>query len=149
MPGCAAAVTERDDESVYPITLDTVRLFLHVLAATIWVGGQLTLAALVPVLRSAGVPDLPKRVAQQFGRLAWAAFVVLLVTGVWNLEAYDHKGRSGYAATLGVKLTLVLLSGVAAAGHTRARGRSATALLGAATALFAVLALLWGVLLAQ
>ncbi len=33
------------------VSWDTVRLFLHVLAATVWVGGQLTLAALVPVLR--------------------------------------------------------------------------------------------------
>ena len=30
------------------VSWDTVRLFLHVLAATIWVGGQLVLAALVP-----------------------------------------------------------------------------------------------------
>ena len=36
------------------VTWDTIRLFLHVLAATVWVGGQLTLAALVPVLRKAG-----------------------------------------------------------------------------------------------
>ena len=36
------------------IDLETLRLFLHVLAATIWVGGQLTLAALVPALRAAG-----------------------------------------------------------------------------------------------
>jgi len=28
------------------VSWDTVRLFLHVLAATIWVGGQLILAAL-------------------------------------------------------------------------------------------------------
>jgi len=36
-------------------TLDweTIRLFLHVLAATVWVGGQITLAALVPALRGA------------------------------------------------------------------------------------------------
>jgi len=27
------------------VSWDTVRLFLHVLAATVWVGGQLTLAA--------------------------------------------------------------------------------------------------------
>jgi putative copper export protein len=33
------------------VSWDTIRLFLHVLAATIWVGGQITLAALVPVLR--------------------------------------------------------------------------------------------------
>ena len=30
-----------------PLTVDTVRLSLHVLAATVWVGGQLTLAGLV------------------------------------------------------------------------------------------------------
>ena len=28
------------------VSWDTIRLFLHVLAATIWVGGQLVLAAL-------------------------------------------------------------------------------------------------------
>jgi uncharacterized membrane protein len=37
-----------------PVSWDTIRLFLHVLAATVWVGGQLTLAALVPVLRRFG-----------------------------------------------------------------------------------------------
>ena len=36
--------------------LDTVRLGLHLLAAAIWVGGQLVLASLLPVLRTAG-PD--------------------------------------------------------------------------------------------
>jgi len=39
------------------VNVDTVRLFLHVLAATVWVGGQLTLAALVPALRRMG-PDV-------------------------------------------------------------------------------------------
>ena len=38
------------------VSWDTIRLFLHVLAATIWVGGQITLAALVPVLRRLGAP---------------------------------------------------------------------------------------------
>lgn len=33
------------------VSWDAVRLFLHMLAATIWVGGQLTLAALVPAVR--------------------------------------------------------------------------------------------------
>jgi hypothetical protein len=28
------------------VSWDTIRLFLHVLAATVWVGGQITLAAL-------------------------------------------------------------------------------------------------------
>ena len=30
---------------------DSIRLFLHVIGATIWVGGQLVFAALVPVLK--------------------------------------------------------------------------------------------------
>ena len=38
--------------SMLTVSWDTIRLFLHVLAATIWVGGQLTLAALVPVTRA-------------------------------------------------------------------------------------------------
>jgi len=40
------------------VSWDTIRVFLHVLAATVWVGGQITLTALVPALRrlGAGVP---------------------------------------------------------------------------------------------
>src|ERR1039458_10200042 len=64
------------------VSWDTVRLFLHVLAATIWVGGQLTLAALVPVLRIRDA-GLPKIAARTFNRIAWPAFGVLVVTGVW------------------------------------------------------------------
>ena len=63
------------------VDLETVRLFLHVLAATVWVGGQITLAALVPALRAAGA-DAPKAAANAFTRVAWPAFGVLLVTGI-------------------------------------------------------------------
>ena len=40
-----------------PVSWATIRLTRHVLAAAVWVGGQLTLAALVPALRRAG-PEL-------------------------------------------------------------------------------------------
>ena len=46
------------------ITTAHVRLFLHVLAATIWVGGQFTLAGLVPVLRPLG-PDATRAAARR------------------------------------------------------------------------------------
>jgi putative copper export protein len=65
---------------------DTIRLFLHVLAATIWVGGQLTLAALVPVLRRFG-SEVPRAAARRFNQVAWTAFTVLVATGVWNIIA--------------------------------------------------------------
>ena len=130
-----------------PIDLETFRLFLHVLAATVWVGGQLTLAALVPVLRRAGA-EVPRMAAQQFGRVAWSAFAVLLATGVWNMAEYDDTDASGYRATLTVKLVLVSLSGVAALVHSRSKSRAGLAICGAATGLFALAALFFGIVLA-
>jgi uncharacterized membrane protein len=132
---------------VLPIDLETVRLFLHVLAATVWVGGQLTLAALLPVLRRAGA-DVPRLAAQQFGQVAWSAFAVLLMTGVWNMAEYDDTDASGYRATMTVKLVLVALSGVAALVHSRAKSRATLAVGGAATGLFALAALFFGIVLA-
>ena len=102
------------------VSWDTIRLFLHVLAATIWVGGQLVLAALVPVLRRAGVVT---EAARRFNQVAWAAFAVLVATGIWNIAAtptqVSHNGS--YRTTLIVKLVVVLISGVTAALHIRSR----------------------------
>ena len=131
-----------------PIDVESVRLFLHVLAATIWVGGQITLGALVPVLRRAGA-DLPRVVARQFGRVAWTAYAVLIATGIWNMAVYDGKDRHGYDVTIGLKLAFVVLSGVAAYVHQRGRSRLALAAGGAATMLFALGALFLGIVLAQ
>ena len=130
-----------------PIDVETVRLFLHVLAATVWVGGQLTLAALVPVLRQAGA-EVPRLAARQFGRVAWTAFAVLVVTGIWNMVEYDDKDASGYRTTMTVKLVFVVLSGVAALVHSRSRSKAGLAIGGAATALFALAALFFGIVLA-
>ena len=125
---------------------DTVRLFLHVLAATIWVGGQLTLAALVPALRGYG-GDVTRTAARQFNRVAWPAFAVLIATGIWNMIAQGDDG-SRYRTTLTVKMVVVAISGVTAFLHARARTRAGIATFGALTGLSAVLALLLGILLA-
>ena len=129
------------------MTLETVRLFLHVLAATIWVGGQLTLAGLVPVLRALG-GDAPKLVARQFRRIAWPAFAVLVITGGWNMAelSADQRGRTGVIAA---KMIAVVLSGVAAFAHERATSKRTNAIWGALTALSALAALLMGVVLGE
>ncbi|MGH3496457.1 MAG: hypothetical protein ACRDP1_03220 [Nocardioidaceae bacterium] len=129
------------------VSLDTVRLFLHVLAATVWVGGQLTLAALVPALRVAGT-GVPKLAANAFNRVAWPAFAVLVATGVWNVVAERDKVTGSYRTTLIVKLLAVVVSGVAAALHARATTRAGLAVFGALTGLSALAALFLGVLLA-
>jgi putative copper export protein len=135
---------------VLSVTLEDLRLFLHVLAATIWVGGQLTLAGLVPVLRRAGA-DVPRSVARQFSRIAWPAFAVLIITGIWNIQA-DHdqvSHDSQFRNTLIIKLVVVALSGLAAYLHIRARSKAATAIWGAATGLFALGALFLGLVLSN
>ena len=128
-----------------PVDAAAIRLFLHVLAATVWVGGQLTLAGLVPGLRALG-PDAPKTVARQFNRIAWPAFAVLFVTGLWNLsETHVGDRSSAWIATLFAKLAIVALSGISAALHTRAATRQALALWGALSGLSALLALFYGI----
>ncbi len=131
-----------------PFTWETLRLFLHILAATIWVGGQLTLAALVPTLRAMGA-QAPKAAARRFNQVAWPAFGVLVLTGIWNIVAEsDKQSHPGYQTTLGIKMALVLLSGVSAFLHTRAKSKSGLAVWGALAALSALGATLFGVVLA-
>ncbi|NJC73567.1 hypothetical protein HC031_28140 [Planosporangium thailandense] len=126
---------------------DAIRVTLHVLAATIWVGGQFTLAALVPVLRRAA-PEAVRPAARRFAVVAWWAFAALVATGIWNVLAewpdMDHRAR----VTLVVKLVVVAVSGVAAAIHQRARGVAALAVFGTLSALAAVFAVFVGVVLA-
>jgi len=131
------------------VSWDTVRLFLHVLAATIWVGGQLTLAALVPVLRRFGA-DALGAAARRFNQVAWSAFGVLIVTGIWNIVAVRSQisHSASYRTTLIVKLAVVVVSGVTAALHVRSRTVRGRAIFGALTGLSALAALFLGVLLA-
>jgi putative copper export protein len=128
-------------------TLATWRLAIHVLAATIWVGGQFVLGAVVPTLRKAA-PDATPVVARAFARLAWPAFAVLVLTGIWNLSEVGFSNRStSYQVTLLVKVALAAVSGTAAAVHQIGRSRLALAAGGAIAAIGSVGALFLGVLL--
>ena len=129
-----------------PISLDTVRLFLHVLAATVSVGGQLTLAGLVPALRRLS-PDAPRVVARQFSAIAWCAYGVLVVPASGSVAAVHATLRGRYRTTLLVKIAIVALSGVSAAVHGVSRSPRGRALWGSLTALSALAALFVGVVL--
>jgi putative copper export protein len=134
---------------VLTVGWDTVRLFLHVLAATVWVGGQLTLAALVPALRRFGT-DVAGTAARRFNQVARTAIGVLIVTGIWNIAAVRPQisHSASYRTTLIVKLVVVAVSGVAAALRIRSRTARDRAVFGTLTAISAPAALFLGVLLA-
>jgi putative copper export protein len=129
---------------VLPVHWTTIRLFVHVLAATVWVGGQLTLAGLVPGLRALG-EDAPRTVARRFNRIAWPAFGVLVVTGIWNVMAVNPQWDTKYGRTVMVKVLVVAVAGVSAFLHTVARSKAALAVFGALSALGALAALFIGI----
>jgi hypothetical protein len=101
----------------------------------------------LPTLRALS-PEAPTVVARAFQRVAWPAFGVLVGTGVWNIVAVRSELHGSHLVILDVKLVVVVLSGLAAALHTRARSTAGKAVLGSATGLFALLALLLGLQLA-
>ena len=128
--------------------LDTIRLFLHILAAAVWVGGQVTMAGLVPSLRR--VDDgAPRLAARAFAaRVAWPALFVVVITGTWNVFEVDMaSAETPYHMTLGVKVLLVVAVAISAWVHGTTSNRPVLAATGALSALGSVVILFLGVLL--
>ncbi len=119
------------------IDVDSIRVFLHLLGVAGWIGGQMVMVGLMPLLRTLG-PDAPRLAAARFARVAWPCFGLAIATGI-DLGDRD----TGYLTALLVKLLLVGLSGAAAAIHSTTRSaalRGATGALGALAALGALFA---------
>ncbi len=104
------------------MTVYHLTVFLHVLAAILWLGGMFFLAAVgAPALRKVEPPELRARLFNAVGRgfrdVGWIAIVVLLVTGVLNLHyrgvlnrdalGSDAFWASAYGTALAWKLGLV------------------------------------------
>jgi putative copper export protein len=127
--------------------IDSIRLSLHIFGACIWVGGQFTLAALVPLLKKFN-PEAPRIAAKGFNKIGWAAFAALIVTGMWNMADVPDDASAGYQRVLGAKMMIVILSGVAAFVHTKAKTSKSIAMWGSISGVTALLAMYLGVLLA-
>ena len=101
--------------------------WLHILAATIWVGPQVFLfVAAVPAIRT--VEDLQVRtrimrvLTTRFGWLAWGAMLVLVTTGIANLYEHALSVEELFELNFGiifqVKMTLVIATVALTALHT-------------------------------
>lgn len=116
-------ITKGLTTSIWP----TVR-FLHLLAAIVWVGGQLTLALVVRQALEKTVEDAGRRrevfvaAGERFGRIGLMVLMpLLLATGI---ALTYHRGvdlgvlsMPGYGMTLTVKIVLALVSFVLAGVH--------------------------------
>ena len=136
----------------FALDLDALRSFLHILSVTVWVGGQIVVAGLIPLLRkvdrSAGpVPDgemsVTQQAARRFGRISWPFFALAIITGLWSIGEIEWSASTGTWQTLFfVKMALVAASGVGAWLHTRAQRAPERALFAGLASLSALAALL-------
>jgi putative copper export protein len=130
-------------------TLDSVRIFLHVLAVAVWVGGQIVLAGLVPAIRASAPEALPK-VAQAFARVAWPAMIVIVFTGMWGLGTSSASDSdTEYMVTFAVKMVMVFIAVAATVVHSQGSSKAAKAIGGALGLLGSLIAAYAGILLAH
>ncbi len=128
--------------------LDTIRVSIHVLAATIWVGGQFTIAGLVGPAKLLG-QDAPKKLARAFAKIEWPAFALLIATGIWNVIADDpSKATSPWRYVMIAEATVALLAGLSAYLHQISKNRKRLAIFGALSGVLSITAVILGVLLA-
>ncbi len=140
----------------FSLDLDALRSFLHILSVSVWVGGQIVVAGLVPLLRKVdrsagpvaeGEMSATQQAAHRFGRIAWPFFALAIITGLWSIgevAANDEWATStGLWKTLFfVKMALVAASGVGAWLHGRAQRAPERALFASVASLSALAALL-------
>lgn len=130
-------------------TLDSLRIFLHLMGVAVWIGGQIVLAGIVPSLRSVA-PEAMKTVAQGFARIAWPAFIVVVFTGMWGLGAVDMADESSqYMVTFALKMLLVGVAVIATLIHSQATSKAAKGIGGAASLLTSLLAAFAGILMSH
>jgi putative copper export protein len=128
-------------------TADSIRLFLHVLAASVWVGGQIVLGGLVPKLRQVA-PESLKVAANAFARIAWPAFAVVVVTGMWNiLDITVGDMSTDYQVSMFVHVLLALAAAMFVVIHSVGQTKLALALGGALGLLTSLGAMFVGILL--
>jgi len=130
-------------------SLESIRVFLHILAACVWVGGQIVVAGVVPALRKTSGSEGTKSLANGFARVGWPAFVLSLITGIWALLDRSGDSSTEYSVTFGIKFLLYVAAGASAVAHARSTKKPIIAVTGALGLLFSLIVLYLGTLLAH
>lgn len=120
--------------------IDDVIRWFHLVAAAVWIGGSITVGALVPALRAAGsTPEQIRAAARRFGVVAWTAIGVSVITGVIQLARMHIDLEANTRLT--IKLALVTAAIVVAYLHQITAARSRPAVRGALEGVSLILAL--------
>lgn len=113
-----------------------VVFYLHLVGATVWVGGLIVVATLVPAVRKATDDrEVIRAIARRFGVVSWIALGSQVLTGAWMAaeRVWDN--------VLITKVSLVFVSAMLAGWHTMAARNQSPALRGATQGVILILAL--------
>ena len=103
------------------------RIILNVLSVSVWLGGQIVMSAIIPMVRKTN-PEALSAISRGFARVAWPFFGLAVFTGIWNLTAISSSSTTtGWQALLGIKMLLVLLAGGAALIHQNTKNPAVAA----------------------
>lgn len=104
--------------------------FVHLIAASTWVGGMIVLAPIVLSLRRAGAERaLVQAAARTFARVTWVALAIAVATGL--LQAHLLGWLYVDYRPLHVKMLAVALTIVVALIHQRTAAQASPAIRGA------------------
>jgi uncharacterized membrane protein len=113
--------------------------WVHLVAAAVWLGGMVTMAALVVALRRAGADRAVfVTAARALARLSWPALAVAVATGLAQVHMLLLPWS--YPA-LHLKIALVAATVVVALAHVRLAGRLGPRARGALEAILLLLTL--------
>ena len=108
---------------------DILVFWVHLTCASIWVGGSLFLGiVLAPMLGTIAESPTDRltlmlRIGRRFNRIAFPAFVILIITGIYNSRAFllqpDLLLDSEYGVILLIKIIFVIVTLIIYIVHIR------------------------------
>ncbi len=128
----------------------TIVRFLHVTAAAVWVGMQVTLMVLIPHVRRTLGPDVSRQIVRTAARrlvvTAAVALPTLLVTGI---ALASHEVPASHRGWVDLKVAMLVAIVALLAGHGIVRTARLRIAISALMLLFSLTALFAGVHLAE
>jgi putative copper resistance protein D len=108
---------------------DVLVFWVHLTCASIWVGGSLFLGiVLAPMLGTIAESPADRlafmlRIGRRFNRIALPAFIILIITGIYNSRAFllqpDALIDSDYGIILLIKIVFVIVTLIIYVVHIR------------------------------
>ncbi len=100
--------------------IDGIITWIHLLCASIWVGGSIFLGLVLSPMLNTITKDLNERIilmikiGRRFNKIAFPSFVILMMTGIYNSREIFEEPKifveTGYGIVLLVKIILVLIT---------------------------------------